>query len=174
MGHDDPDPGPAKDRNLPFIDAATMVASNSEESIRIPQEIKSGGAVLLSTTPPLSYLTRVLILSPKPESLRCETISWELLSEIHILPMLLSSEYNRTFYWAFWVGHDDPAPGPVNERNPSLAGDALFFTAADRGWRYSHRFFDTVVFSLRAPGEQDRQGHVSLWSGIDQDLTRWY
>ena len=74
MGHDDPDPGPAKDRNLPFIDAATMVASNSEESIRIPQEIKSGGAVLLSTTPPLSYLTRVLILSPKPESLRCETI----------------------------------------------------------------------------------------------------
>lgn len=74
MGHGDPDPGPAKDRNLPFIDAATMVASNSEESIRIPQEIKSGGAVLLSTTPPLSYLTRVLILSPKPESLRCETI----------------------------------------------------------------------------------------------------
>ena len=90
------------------------------------------------------------------------SLSWELLSEIHILPMLLSSEYNRTFYWAFWVGHDDPAPDPVNERNPPLAGDALFFTAADRGWRYSHRFFDTVVFSLRAPGERDRQGRAAL------------
>lgn len=40
---------------------------------------------------------------------------------------LLSSDYNRTFYWAFWLGLNDPAPNPANERNPLLVGIALVF-----------------------------------------------